>query len=55
VPNFDLASLKPAKHVDEPPAVKEGWKASDLDDDELVDDTFIVEDSDNDLDVIEKF
>lgn len=44
MPNFDLADLTPATHVDEPPAVTEGWRAADVADDELVDDQFIEAD-----------
>lgn len=52
---FDRKNLVPAnRRVEEPPEAKDGWKASDLDEDELVDDGFIVEDPDNDLEVVEK-
>lgn len=48
---FDRKSLVPAKRkVEEPPEAAQGWKAADLDDDELVDDDAIVADPDNDLD-----
>ena len=49
MPRFDPSMLRPAEHVDEPPAVLEGWRAADVSDDELVDDDVIIADPGNDL------
>ncbi len=39
---MQLNELKPAEHVE--PAPEDGWKAADLDEDELVDDDFVAAD-----------
>lgn len=52
MPNFNPQNLVPAQHPDDEDteAVQHGWRAAELDGYELVDDDFIVNDPNNDLD-----